>query len=217
MDAVSGERETRSKPVMPRIVSGLSSPLEEFGLLLKGSGTQSPAVIITDPQRMTDMLQKFHGRIEDIYERQLIRLTRITGLEIEDERAKTNYLCAIGYLARLHLEREKMSDVLKNQNYTTDSDLLIKIRSRIRQYNILIEDIKDDSIFGAVIKRYSIVTESSFERGFFTYDLMEVNGKQYFWWKSFPDRPQLKAVAQDVVDSCEQIVLCLLGKALSGK
>jgi hypothetical protein len=193
------------------------SSLEEFGLLLKGSGTQGPAVIITDPQRMTDMLQKFQGRIEDIYERQLVRLTRITGLQIEDERAKTNYLSALGYLARLHLEREKMSDLLKNGDYTTNSDLLIKISSRIRQYNILVEDIKENSIFGTVIKRYSTVNERNFVRGFFEYDLVEVNGKQYCWTKLFPDRTQLKAIAQDIVDNCEHIVLCLLGKALSGK
>ena len=173
-------------------------------------------MLVLDEQR--EMLEKFRGRIEDIYERELVRLVRLKGLEIEDERAKTYFMCSVGYLARAELEREKLKELLTGE-WVRITELLSKTVIRIKQYNHLLQDIKEDAHFGGVVKRFKLI-DSQFSIGFYdnwTFRFSIDNKLYRSTGYTSDDRRTLKQILQDIMENYEHLMLSIIGKVVSGK
>jgi hypothetical protein len=194
--------------------------LKKYGVILKGVRDGTPQLIlVTDEERLSQMLEKHKARIDDIIERELIRLARIKGLEIEDERAKTHFLCAVGYLLRIDLEREKCETLLKELEWKGVDDAVSDVTARVRQYDRILMDIRGDAIFGRVVESFGQPTYS-FEtvEGVTTKYEVAIDGTTYrnhgYFWI---DRDRLGRILKQLTDNYEHLTLSILGKIISGK
>ena len=192
--------------------------LKDYGVQLK-SDSKEDVVLVVAQERLAEMLRKHKGRVEDILERELARLTRVAGLQIEDERAKTNFMCAAGYLLRVDLEREKLKSVLpdaRTYNLKDVKGVLTKTMSRIEHYNRLLAEIKADHVFGSVVKDFAEIGRN-FAIGAGASFAISINNKNYQGIGLNSDKDTLRVIINDMIDNYEHITLSILGKVISGK
>lgn len=166
-----------------------------------------------DEKRVQKMYDGFLKRFVEIVDRDLVRETRIKGIQIEDERAVTNFLGCIGYLERLDLELENLDNFANNDlSYYRSNNLNIMYR-RIIQYNRIIRALKDDHTYSSVVNRFD---EIVWKKGDASVAFL-LDGVPYGSGTIWVSNEQLKNVVEHMKDNVRHIILSLWGKVVSGK
>lgn len=201
------------------------SPVEGYEVILKSFGLKARGLIdlvsidVIDERRFREILERHRKRVEDIVVRELVRLQRIKGLEIEDERAKTYFLCATGYLLRIDYEKRVIDDYieeLKRRIFARHEDIDF-LSARAYHYNKLLRDIKKNDMFKHVIEDFKeIILDWTVKRGRIEYEI-QIDDVKWYNKTGIVHTSEIVKILRRIRENLEHIFLSLLGKIISGK
>jgi len=183
-------------------------------------------IISVDKERFAKMVEKVHRRVDDMIIRALTRLQRQLGLEIEDERAKTTFLCALGYMMRaekLIREIDEKLGELKEKWIAVTLEDVDDVGRLVRWYQRIIEDVRKDNLFREAIESIEwIEMEYKADGAFIEWELEAyMKGVRVWHIKTppqvFPPPTDLKQILKRMRDNLEDLQMILLGKSISGK
>jgi len=166
-------------------------------------------------ERLERIDTRVKRRIRSVFERELVRLMRVKGLEIEDERAKTYFLCSIGYLCQLDYLKQRVEETLaklRGTVFTSEKELL-EVMRYMELYNLILDKIKKDNIFGRVVEEFGWFEYNWESEGIWKeYEIRSPDG---FYFKQPPTvllgSKDLIEILEKIKDFIELIILSIVG------
>lgn len=207
-------------------VKVILTPIEGFEIICKSFGIRlrrwldRMAIDVIDEKRFKEILERHRKRVEDIVVRELVRLQRVKGLEIEDERAKTYFLCAVGYLLRIDYEKRVIEEYIeekrKSSKIFANGEDIDFLDTRIYHYNKLLRDIRKNDMFKHIVEDFEeIKLNWKYTKGTIEY---EVEIDEVRWWNDKGMTVStLISILRRIRDDLEHMFLSLMGKIVSGK